>query len=384
LTAAYRLAQAGADVVVLEARDRVGGRAWRLPVLDEGEFDAGCEAVDDAHTALLDLAAELGVPTMRVERWTTARRPPLEGDDLALFTELEEEIGSLAARIDPLHPESVEGASSLDAQTLGGWLADRGASPRVLDVAETWYAVASSSVPIELMSLFAYAAKQAAGAGPNGLEIRFVGGPSAVAARLATELGDCVRLGSPAVALDQGSDGVRVTLGDGTTLVAERAILAIPLTLQRELRFEPPLPPHRLEALASARYGEVVKAAAYYEGPAPVPAEQVTGDGIAFVSGEDDRVLVLFAGSRAARRPDALRALAGESPHAYCEVDWSQERYTRGSYLILGPGDLLAWGRRLAEPHARIHFAGAEASPLPSYMNGAVLAGERAAREILS
>ena len=64
-------------------------------------------------------------------------------------------------------------------------------------------------------------------------------------------------------------------------------------------------------------------------------------------------------------------------------VAWTLEPETRGSYLIFGPGDLLDWGRRLAEPHGRIHFAGSEASVLPSYMEGAVRAGERAAEEVL-
>jgi monoamine oxidase len=65
-------------------------------------------------------------------------------------------------------------------------------------------------------------------------------------------------------------------------------------------------------------------------------------------------------------------------------VDWAAERFSRGSYLIFGPGDLTTWGRRLAEPHGRVHFAGSEASDLPSYAEGAVRAGERAADEVLA
>ena len=61
-----------------------------------------------------------------------------------------------------------------------------------------------------------------------------------------------------------------------------------------------------------------------------------------------------------------------------------EEPFARGSYVVFGAGDLTSWGRRLAEPHGRIHFAGAEASSLPSYMEGAVRAGERAAAEVLA
>ena len=103
------------------------------------------------------------------------------------------------------------------------------------------------------------------------------------------------------------------------------------------------------------------------------------------------RCAPVFAGAGPQRRLSALGPrerelvrLAGGSPRAVTVVAWSQERSTRGSYLIFGPGDLTGWGRRLAEPHGRVHFAGSEASALPSYMEGAVRAGERAAGEALA
>ena len=53
------------------------------------------------------------------------------------------------------------------------------------------------------------------------------------------------------------------------------------------------------------------------------------------------------------------------------------------SYLILAPGQLTGWWPTLAAADGRIHHAGAETSVLPSFMEGAVVAGERAAREVL-
>jgi monoamine oxidase len=91
-------------------------------------------------------------------------------------------------------------------------------------------------------------------------------------------------------------------------------------------------------------------------------------------------LLALFAGARAAA--GATRFTLGQ-PRAVAAVDWTQEPFTLGSYLIFGPGDLTTWGRRLAEPQGLVHFAGSEASALPSYMEGAVRAGERAAREVV-
>lgn len=384
LTTAYRLARAGVDVLVLEARERVGGRAWRLRVGD-ASFEAGCEALDDEHDALRRLAADAEVEVVEGPPWAGDAPPELAGDELALYRAFEEEVHELAKRIDPRRPGDLEGAGRLDRQTLAGWLADHGASERVLDMVETIVAVGSSSVPTRHMSMLAYAAKLAAGAAPTGLRLHLRGGPSGLGVRLAEELDGRVRTAAPVVGLAQDDRGVSVRLADGTVEQADRAVLAVPLTMQREVRFDPPLPEHRAQALEEARYGDARKDAAFFDpGPAPSLSKVLTADGFFYASTDDPRVLIRFAGAGAAtRRIDFARA-AGVAPRAVAGVRWSEERWTRGSYLILGPGHLTTWGGRLAEPHGRIHFAGAECSDLPSYMEGAVRAGENAAAELIA
>jgi monoamine oxidase len=420
LATAYFLQRAGIDVLVLEARSRVGGRAWRVTLGAGHGFDAGCEALDGAHESLLRLAHELGIAMRRAAPWAgegerktewivegvrSVGEPPLEQEELALYRALEEEVASLAGRVDPLHPEELDGAECLDAQTLGMWLAERGASPRLLAVAEAWYAVASASVPIERISVLAFAAKLAAGAAPHGLRLRLEGGPSALAAGLASELGSRVRLGVQAAALEQEGGGVRVRLAGGTSERGARAVVALPLTLQRDLRFDPPLSAHRRLAFARACYGDVVKAALAFDEPfwreagggGPIV---VTDRGLVYEPDPEQPLLGFFAGSTAARplaslgdrrrraelvtRVGAALGLAVPAPRAVASVAWTREHFTKGSYLIFGPGDLTGWGRRLGEPHGRIHFAGSEASPLPSYMEGAIRAAERVADEALA
>jgi monoamine oxidase len=382
LTAAYRLDRAGVDVVVLEARDRVGGRAWRLP-LGDAFFDAGCEALDHEHAALRTLADEIGVPTWEAPPWSSEPPEDLEGGDAELFDEFEAEVDGLAARVDPDHPEDLDGAAALDDQSLAGWLEDRHASPRVLEAVENWIAVASSTVPTKEMSLLAYAVKLAAGAAPTGLTLRFDGGPSALAERLLGALDGRVERGRAVAGLEEEGRVVAVRLRDGTVERAARVVVAVPLTLQRELRFDPPLPEHRQRALAEARYGSVVKEAALFDGEARVPHPEVSADGHFYAAAHDPRLLVRFAGAGATER-DVDLAGTGARPGAQAGVDWSAEPWTQGSYLILGRGNLLEWGQRLGEPHGRVHFAGAERSTLKSYMEGAVRAGEEVTAEILA
>lgn len=375
LTAAHRLAQAGVRVVVLEASSRIGGRAWRLEVSGL-PFDAGCEALWETHARLLALADELDVPVHAGRPWAGhgAPSPPV-------IQALEGEIAAHAARIDPAHPEELEGAAALDAQTLGGWLAEHGADEEAFALAETRYAVASSTVPIGEMSLLAYAAKVAAGARPDARALRLEGGPSALAGRLARDLD--VRLRSEVAALEQRRGVVRVGLRDGSELRARRALLAVPLTLQRLIRFDPPLEAHRQAALAEARYGDAVKAGYAFDEPPARELPELTAAGVLYRPDPAVPLLALFAGAGAARNASSFAFPEGK-PRAAAAVDWTAEPYARGSYLILGPGHLTSWGRRLAEPQGRLHFAGAEASDLPSFMEGAVRAGERAADEVLA
>jgi monoamine oxidase len=382
LTAAYRLSQAGLDVRVLEARNRLGGRAWRIPV-GETFFDAGCEALDHEHATVRGLAEELGVSILEAPEWEAETPIGLQDVDAELFRAFEAEIASLAERVDPEHPEDVEDSAALDRLTLSGWLDQQGASPLVLEAAELCISVASSTVPIGKMSFLAYAAKLAAGAAPTGLRLRFADGPSALAERLGEDLGARVRLDSPVAAFEDDGAEVSVRLEDGSVERADRAVLAIPLTLQRALRFRPPLPQQRLLALSEACYGEVVKEAALLDVP-PTSLPALSGDGHIYQSAHDPNLVVRFAGADAARKDVDLGRLLGVAPSAQTRVDWSVEPWTRGSYLILGPGHLLGWGNRLAEPHGRVHFGGAERSTLKSYLEGAARGGQAVAREILA
>lgn len=325
-------------------------------------FEAGCEALDEAHERLLALGGELGVGVRSGAPWLGTLEPDLDANELALFHALDEELGALARAIDPEHPAEADGAAALDATSLEEWLRRRGASPRVLDAAETWHCVASASVALGETSLLAQAAKATAGAAANGLRLRLAGGPSALADALADALDGRGRLAAEAVAIEQEGDGVTVRLRNGRSEQGASAILGVPLTTQRALRFDPPLPPHRRIALEKARYGDVVKAGLAYETPPPRERPELTCAGLVYEPDPDLPLVAVFAGAAAARRLERLAPrerdaelvrLGGGAPRALASVSWGSEPFARGSYLVFGPGDLTGWGHRLAERRTR-------------------------------
>jgi monoamine oxidase len=150
LAAARELAAAGADVMVLEARDRPGGRVEQA-VLDDGRVaQLGGEVVGSFHTAYLALAAELGLETERsyvaepgAMSWDLAEGPG-QGEwppfftpaDVADAERVEAACVELAATVDPDDPWGHPDAAALDALSFAGWLRAIDARPAVLRLHE--------------------------------------------------------------------------------------------------------------------------------------------------------------------------------------------------------------------------------------------------------
>ncbi len=163
LTAAHRLAAAGADVVVLEAAARVGGRVW-TPSAEGMRFEAGGEAVDNANTALRAVAAEVGAE-LRLSEVGWGDHGPVPVTWYVAGRSFAQATGAylrLSAEIDRLGDARGPAADEL---TVEDWLAADGASGYERAVCETAIAVTASTVPLRGMSLQALARKHAARGG---------------------------------------------------------------------------------------------------------------------------------------------------------------------------------------------------------------------------
>ena len=217
---------------------------------------------------------------------------------------------------------------------------------------------------------------------PAGLTLRFEGETSALAGALERAVDGRVRLEAPVVGVEDEGHEVVVRFHDGTIERAGRVVLAVPLTLQSEISFEPvgsrapAAPPRR------AIYGQVVKEGALRDAQA--------------VPRRTSRQTVTCT-ARLTTRGSSSASPGPERPRGTSRSRSSRRRGTGGpgrrrlgargvdrGAIILGPGQLLDWGGRLGEPHGRVHFAGVERAALRSYMEGAARAGEDVAAEILA
>jgi monoamine oxidase len=429
LTTALRLHEAGRSVVVLEARERVGGRTLNEPIGDGQVVELGGQWVGPSHTAILALAAEVGVDTFpthisgdhlfalrgRSSRYSgdVPRRAPLAFAD---FRIAQWRLERMAQTIDVAAPELAPGAARWDSETLASWM-DRHMRTRTGRWLMNAALKAVLAVDASELSLLHWLFYIRVGGGLDALvrtnggyqQDRFVGGSQEVAIRVAHRLGARVRVGAPVTAITQRGDGVRVHAGE--TVDARYAVLAIAPALQPTIAFDPPLPGVRQQLAQRMPQGTVTKYMAIYDEPFWREAG-LSGHGLA----DEGPVTVFFDNSPPAGSPGVLLAfsLAGDAralailpeherhaavldrmadlfgprarrPEQLIERSWADEPWTRGCYAgYFGPGGWTAFGAALRRPVGRLHWAASETATIHhGSMDGAVLAGERAATEVL-
>jgi monoamine oxidase len=432
LAAARQLAQAGREVVVLEARDRVGGRVWNRELPEGPVISAGGSWLGKGQERMFDLCREVGLEVY----------PQYEQGDQILrldgvnhrYRGLIPKIGPVAVaslgvafmRLDRMArqlpadaPWQAEGARALDARTLGQWLSNPLNVPS--DTARTLARASMNLVfcadPAEVSLLGALVLARGGGGftyytDSRRTETHLVdGGAPELARRMAERLGDAVHLSCPVRQITHNGTDVEVRC-EALTVRAGRVIVATPPLLAGRIAFDPPLPADHHHLLQRVVPGAVIRVHTVYPEPfwrdhrlsgqtlAPQSPVSVTIDQTPR-SGRPG-VLSTFAFGPGAlemgrlepkeRRDVWLKALAerfgprAQSPVGYLETDWSAEPWSLGGMVgHFPPGALTNYGPALRRPVGRIHWANTETATLMhGLMEGAVRSGERAAGEVLA
>jgi monoamine oxidase len=428
--------------MVLEARDRVGGRVWNHDLGGGHVSERGGTFAGPTQDRVLALARSVGVGTFRTYnkgnvvfvssdgRQTFSGSSPFSpapvtdpriGPDLAgVVVSLDQMSTSVPVEA----PWTAGNAHSWDAQTLHSWIQSRHPTPQFASIVPAATRPIFGAEPRELSLLFTlfYIASSGNSSHPGTFErnfateggaqqSRFVGGSQLVALRVAHRLGHLVHLNAPVHRIDHGRGGVTVH-SDRLTVKAKRVIVAMAPVLTARIHYEPGLPAGRDHLTQRYPQGTLTKVAAVYKTPfwrhhgyngqafdtgGPVsqtfddsPPSGRPGVVFGFVGGDNARKYATM--SRPSRRAAVLRQFAhywgsqAHHPIAFFETNWSSEMWTRGCPVgIPALGALTTYGPHLKAPVGPIHWAGTETSDYwNGYMDGAVRSGERAAREVLS
>jgi monoamine oxidase len=431
LSAARAAAAAGASVVVVEARDRVGGRVLNEDIGGGNVVEVGAQWIGPTQDRLAALAAKLGVATfptygegenvieyggrLRRYRGTIPRINPVVLLDVE---RAQRRLNRMARRVPLDAPWEAPDATDLDGQTAATWLRRNlvtraGRMLLELGIEAVW---AAQPEDMSLLHVLFYI--HSAGSlemlfdtEGGAQQDRFVGGSQRLPMLMAQELGrENVLLGAPVRMIRRGEHGVTVE-ADGATVRARRAVVAVAPTLAGRIAYDPPLPGFRDQLTQRMPLGTVAKCMAIYDEPF-WRAENLSGQGtsdagpvkltfdnsppggppgvlLGFLEGRQARELGRVpANERRAAVLDSFARLFGPRaarPDAYVERLWAEEEWSRGCYGCHMPtGAWTAYGPALREPIGPLHWAGAEyATVWNGYMDGAVRSGEAAASAVL-
>ncbi|KAG7467753.1 amine oxidase [flavin-containing] B [Solea senegalensis] len=435
LCAAKLLKAHGLSPVVLEARDRVGGRTFTVQNKETKWVDLGGAYVGPTQNRILRLAREYNVKTYKVNEeenlvhYVNGKSysfkgsfPPMWNPFIVLdMNNLLRTMDQMGQEIPREAPWRAPHAEEWDKMTMQELFNRICWTRTVHQFAKLFVNVNVTSEPHEVSALwFLWYVKQCGGTmrifstSNGGQERKFVGGSGQISACMAKELGERVKLQSPVYRIDQTGDAVVVETVDRQTYKAKYVIVATPPGLNLKMHFNPELPPLRNQLIHRVPMGSVIKCMVYYKENfwrkkgycgSMVIEDEGAPIGLSLDDTKPDGSVPAIMGFILARKCRKLCDLSREErlkkiceiyckvlgsedalhPVHYEEKNWSEEEYSGGCYTAYyPPGVLTQFGRVLREPVGKLYFAGTEtATEWSGYMEGAVQAGERAAREVL-
>ena len=420
LTAAYELSRRGAQVTVVEARDRVGGRVWTMRdgFCNGQHAEAGADLIDPDQEAIRRLAKDVGVTLVPILRGGFAyvrrgtRAPVIEsgssGGGLWAALARAAEPWVRAYRVSEKRWDGPV-ARRLAEQSVATWLDDIRADRRTRAML-TGLRGFFLADPANL-SLLALVDQLATESSAWDRFYRIRGGNDRFATALAGRLSEPVLLQTRLLAVAQRRGKVRLTLrgqdGQGE-MSADALVMALPATMVRRIAFTLSLPVLQRHAFRDLRYGPATKTLLqfdrrFWRRPGRTLAYGTELPIGAIWDGNEEQrggagILTLLAGGSASRDTKQLIARGGAEAvaaqlkwlgstkavlRAARHVSWEDDPFVRGGYAVFQPGydpEQRAW---LARPHGRILFAGEHTSlHWQGYMNGAVESGLRAAEEV--
>ena len=425
LYAARLLQQAGLDVVVVEARERVGGRVLTLDDV-EGRPEAGGNLIGPNYGRLLAVAAQTDVamrPATAVETlptgylidghpetgqsWPNSIANPLPD---ALKAVTPDRLGALLLRDHPIRNASdwCNGAlAHLDVSAREHFLG-HGLGETSMSLLGVNNGYGNTLEETSLLSLYRVVASFARAIAMGRPTLEAVDGNMRLPERMAAELSQAVLTGETVTVLERNGGGVAARCRSGRRIEADAAIVTLPVPALRQVEFLPALPTRQREAIDAIRYLKLTQAHLVADQPgwnsSGIPGSvwsdapfgrlfvrrrpgSDTFNVTVWINGNSCDRYDRYGDEEAGRRilEDLFRAYPGARGNLRLEklVRWHRDPFSRGSWAVWAPGQIGRHFAALHRPAGPVHFAGEHTAYAYSGMEGAMESGERVALEVL-
>ncbi|KAM0283257.1 hypothetical protein ACHAQH_002551 [Verticillium albo-atrum] len=435
LQAAYSAQQAGLSVAVLEARDRVGGKTWTVPLASgRGVADLGAAWINDQlQPRVWAYVQQLGLQVVRQRLVGKAIMQSSESERIEYpFGITPEFTAEEKANLEKIR-DHIQGVTLLkespnvedDAVSLDQYVRGLGAGPKTIQMVNLWSRVMHGVESSEQSAawfidycrcnkgLLAVRADDQTG----GNHMRIVSGTQEISKGIANLLGHSkVFLSNPVAAIEDAKSRVEVTTRDGKVFTAAKCIISLPSTMYSDINFSPPLPTTARHLYEATRLGHYNKAIVCYDkpwwrdlglngfalsfvGPAVVIRDTSVDERscfalTCFVNGQEGEKWSQLHDHE--RRRAVLQQLAtiynvGPDSEVFRPIEffvqiWKHEEYSKGALApITALGHYTKFRSIYGKPVGNLHFVGTEYSTeWKGYMEGALFSGEAGAREVLA
>lgn len=405
LAAAYRLQQKGWDVIVLESRDRLGGRIFSHRFNNKHTIELGAEWVGESHTRMIELCDEFGLKLNNNQFdshliYKGEYFPAGKWDYSQQWNDKFQQI------IADFKQFSDEDQQKLDKYDWWRFLVNNGCSGRDLDLRELLDST-DFGESIRHVSAFSALAEYAESSPKNEMDLKIDGGNSRLIEKLAEAVGkERVLLKHTVTQIEQQSK-VKVTCADGKTFEADKLICTAPTFAVKQIKWLPELPTEKQEAMNELQYARINKhAVAFNErfwkdeafdmvtDQSPhyfyhATKNQPGPEGVLISYSIGEKAAVIASRSEQANAIDINNTL---SPHfgnvqariqAQTNYYWGNDKYSHGAYAMYGVGQWFTLRPVLAAPFMHTYFAGEHLADWQGFMEGAVNTGEEAADQII-
>lgn len=422
LAAAFELQAAGYDVVVLEARDRVGGRVLSFSDFPAGRnVEGGGELVGSNHPMWMSYAERFGLTFLDMSEDEDYDEPfLLQGRilDTAEVEQIYEEMDAIngmmtvdAASVLEDEPWNTPNAEALDRRTTGSWLASITSVSDLGRYASATEFMHNNGVSPDQQSYLGNLTQIKGG----GLEAywtesevyRCRGGNQQLATKLAEALTmDRIHLNDPIVRIVLDDRHATVTTASGTTYEGDDVILAVPPNVWQKFTVDPPLPATLAPQIGiSTKYLAQMKSRFWYpQGISQYSFSDetigLTWEGTDAQEGDDANVVhISFSSAEVSEtirsmsreeRDDRMKASLERLYPGYSEnfvsarfMNWPSDPWVMGAYSFPAPGQVTTVGPVLREGFPRLHFAGEHACyKFVGYMEGGLSSGAETAKRL--